>query len=756
MNVLLTDPPSSKPRAALANRSGAMASIEAALRRLHVAAERGHHVLLIEAEKEFAALTGAEGARIVMHCGGAWHTWDGFGYGGSGEASTVPLPLEAGAWQRYTTLEGKHFVPIRPGALAVILERPQAGRDIECLAGSVAAGFNLALTACERSRLSIDENDEIGVMQRVAMRILKSHDLQEILLLITHETKQLLGADICGIMLREGDAVVMQRCVGNFSADVASLRMEAGQGLAGRVFATKEPCHVENYLESNEISTDFMNLARIERVRSALGAPLMSQDDIVGVLEVWRRETSKFDERDTRRLVALANLTSVAIENARLSQVRETMVHELIAANHAILERYEVIRASGAFQNELMRLLLEGRSLDNVAAKAAAHLAADVLILDANLEVEGASPACDALPAPAREKIKAALRLGPATGTETIEFALDGKVMLVQPVLAGSERLGAVVLVRETPADESAKLALSQVCIATSLHRLEHRAAARARAETLGAVLWDLLEGQDDVRRYATARARELHVDLEGRKRVFLCALDGIEQHAASENWSATELEMRRRRIAQAYRGVPGLFESVKLAGMRGNLIALVCGGEVLDEAERLGNELAVAVAAQVTGLSAQVGISAPCNGPSALSAAYREARISLEVARQRGPVAAARYEDAGIVGLLLSLRDEADVRKLVQMIFGPLLDEKPQTRDVLLETIEAFFELNCSRQAAARKLRVHEKTIVYRLAKIEHLTGLDFSKHEKRLLADIALRMYGMSKGRNGWHVSC
>ena len=67
-------------------------------------------------------------------------------------------------------------------------------------------------------------------MQRLAMRILKSRNLQEILLLITHETKQLLGADICGIMLREGDAVVMQRCVGNFSADTASLRAAAGGG----------------------------------------------------------------------------------------------------------------------------------------------------------------------------------------------------------------------------------------------------------------------------------------------------------------------------------------------------------------------------------------------------------------------------------------------------------------------------------------------------------------------------------------------
>ena len=177
-------------------------------------------------------------------------------------------------------------------------------------------------------------------------------------------------------------------------------------------------------------------------------------------------------------------------------------------------------------------------------------------------------------------------------------------------------------------------------------------------------------------------------------------------------------------------------------------MFALVCGGQLLNDAERLGLDLATAVDAQAAGVSVHVGMSAPCSGPAALRPAYREARISLEVARQRGRVAAVRYEDAGIVGVLLSLREEADVRKLVQTILGPLLELKPQTRDLLIGTLDAFFAVNCSRHAAAKKLCVHEKTVVYRLAKIEGLTGLDLGQHEKRLLADIALRMYRMTSG--------
>ena len=666
----------------------------------------------------------------------------------------MAIPQELSTSKTPAVFQDRLFVPVRTGIVAAILSEPRAGRETESIASSLAVALRLAMTALERNRAESEDQDELEVMQRVALRILKSHDLTEILLLITHETRRLLGADICGIMLREGDAVVMQRCVGNLSADTASLRMHAGQGVAGRVFATKEPCYVENYVASNLISTDFMNLARVESVRSALAAPLMSADDVIGVLEVWRRQTSAFEAQHTKRLVAFANLTSLAIENAHLSRVRDAMVVELATANRALTERYEVIRSSATFQDELIRLQLEGKSLAHVAARAAEHVSADVLILDENLAIEGAAPARQALPESMRAAIKDALR-DMKTPSVAVSVPYGEGTLFIRCASAGLERLGLVVVVprRDAPAfDEGVQLALSQICTATSLHLVERRAAGRARAETLSAVLWDVLEGSDEVRRFALARARELHIDLEGSHRVYLCGLDGIEQHASSEGWSANQLSVCRRRIAQTYREVAGLTNSVKLVGMRGNVIALICGGAAVKGAEQLGTDLAEAIAAQIPGLSARVGISAPCEATLALSAAYREARISVELARQRGRVAAATYEEAGIVGVLLSLRDEADVRKLVRTIFGPLLDEKPEDRNRLLATLAAFFEVNCSRTAAAELLGVHEKTVAYRLGKIRDMTGLDFSKHEKRLLADIALRMHGMTSGDDAW----
>jgi len=72
----------------------------------------------------------------------------------------------------------------------------------------------------------------------------------------------------------------------------------------------------------------------------------------------------------------------------------------------------------------------------------------------------------------------------------------------------------------------------------------------------------------------------------------------------------------------------------------------------------------------------------------------------------------------------------------------GKLLKEKGPQRDVLMKTLHAFFASNCSQQATAKGLRTHQKTIAYRLDKVERITGLDLASHEHRVLLYLALRM--------------
>ena len=133
------------------------------------------------------------------------------------------------------------FVPISVGAICVVVDGRVDGTELPDELDTLRQCVALALQNCELQRVATQNLDEVQSLQRVATRMLKSHDLGEILLNITQEAKRLLDSDICGVMLREGEEVVMRRCVGNHSAETASLRMKPGQGLAGRVLA---PIHV--------------------------------------------------------------------------------------------------------------------------------------------------------------------------------------------------------------------------------------------------------------------------------------------------------------------------------------------------------------------------------------------------------------------------------------------------------------------------------------------------------------------------------
>ena len=182
-------------------------------------------------------------------------------------------------------------------------------------------------------------------------------------------------------MLKEDEWLIMQRCVGNLASETASLRMRSGQGVAGRVFATREPCAIEDYIRSEIITRDFFDLARAERVKSALAVPLLAQGEVLGV-EVWRRRPSQFTPQHTAELATLANLASLAIENVRLASARESAARRLEAAHTELQARYDVIRMSAALQEALTTLLLKGGALAEIADLASQHLARPVMVLD--------------------------------------------------------------------------------------------------------------------------------------------------------------------------------------------------------------------------------------------------------------------------------------------------------------------------------------------------------------------------------------
>lgn len=111
--------------------------------------------------------------------------------------------------------------------------------------------------------------------------------------------------------------------------------LEAGEGMAGRIWQTKEPSVVDNY------STWEHRIAipGYQRLRAVAAVPLKAGDRVVGVLGLESTaEGRKFGDREIEILVKFAQLASIALENARLYSLAQKELAERTQVEQALRE----------------------------------------------------------------------------------------------------------------------------------------------------------------------------------------------------------------------------------------------------------------------------------------------------------------------------------------------------------------------------------------------------------------------------------
>ncbi|WP_275003041.1 PucR family transcriptional regulator [Promicromonospora iranensis] len=149
---------------------------------------------------------------------------------------------------------------------------------------------------------------------------------------------------------------------------------------------------------------------------------------------------------------------------------------------------------------------------------------------------------------------------------------------------------------------------------------------------------------------------------------------------------------------------------------------------------------------AALAGLAAhaRTGASRPfthlADAPSALAQA-RTAVRSLPL----GQVGLARYGDRPLDALLVA--DGERAAELAAAVLGGLRDRDPRDEELLLGTVEAWFEHGGSGTRAAAALHCHRNTVLNRLARVADLTGRDINdpRGAAELYAAVrALRLQG------------
>jgi sugar diacid utilization regulator/putative methionine-R-sulfoxide reductase with GAF domain len=580
---------------------------------------------------------------------------------------------------------------------------------------------------------------EAGLLRTIATHILAARSVDEALAAVTHEARTLLGSDIAGVMLGDGDEIVMRGCAGNQRVETARLRMRRGQGLAGLVLATGQPERVDDYVSSLVISDDFHHLANDEQIRCAMGAPIRVGTAVIGVLEVWRRDAVAYNDVDSARLVTLADLAAVAFDNALMHETNANSLIEIERSHRALANQYSANDRALHVQQELLEVLLQEPRLGALLEVIARATASTVHLLDADLERLASHPA-EADHVAAAGQVKVVTRHHPKGSPHTVTWTSgDDRRFAIEDITIGDELVGWLCLETDAqPDDPAVSTALNQAAVACALRHLQEQAGARARAQQREELLLELIEGTQESRRAAMSRAKHIHIDLRGSLRVVVL---GPKQPAPG-------LETRDlRRVQRAVTEVlQGHQMSRGLSVVRDDQLFFVTRSPDLN---RLNEALTAAHDAAVASqplVPMAWGVSSECAHPLDLNEARVEAETALRMSTIRSRSEVTLFEDLGIVGLFLSSSADIGMSRFVAETLGAVIDYDAHKGSQLMHTLGTYLDCNCSQTLTAERLFVHQKTVKYRLNLVEKVSGLDLSTHRDRLLADIAVRAAQLS----------
>jgi GAF domain-containing protein len=608
------------------------------------------------------------------------------------------------------------------------------GRDADSIA-LLGAALRVRLTLTDLRR----REQELVALNETAEDLASLRDVEQVLRAIVRRGRQLLGSELAYITLvdEKTHTTYMRTVEGNVTEGFAHLRLPLGAGLGGLVAELATPVATPNCQTDGRLRHPDGHRAALtdEGLVAVLGVPLKRGGRVAGVLYAADRYQRTFSSHDIALLSCLATHAAIAIDNARMFEETRQSLHALAEAGQQASRRGEALERIAAVRERLLRAVLEGADLPEVADLLADALTASVMIVDvAGRVLASAHVDRDALArdvhyrgtitedGPNVLELRDALaRTVRAGRIQTLEGCGEN-IRWLAPIPAGRSSAGAVMVGRIEALDDAERSILENAALVIGLMVAGERAVAAAEERVRAELLNDLLLAPDRHPEHLRRRSQLLGVELDRPHAVAVACVDGESPGQAL------------RTLARETGGLAGehLGRSVLiLADM-----APVAAGELF--ASRLHS---------VTGHAVTVGVAGPAAGARGLAQAYEEADRCLKCAQtldQRGIVSAERL---GMFGLLLAPHARPDVDRFVDATIGPLLAWDAEHSRDLLGTLEGLYANSGNVTRAAAALFVHVNTLYQRIDRIRALLGVDPQDPHEGLGIQLALRLHRLRR---------
>ena len=160
---------------------------------------------------------------------------------------------------------------------------------------------------------------------------------------IVDGTTAAMGVEVCSFYLADHEHVRLTLAATNGldRSQVGKVSLEWGQGITGRVAATRQPIAVPDVTVDPRFA--WVRGFDIEGLSGMLSVPLEWHDRVVGVLNVQTREVREFGRDEIEFLRTIAALLAGIVEKGRLTAEVEARLAQLTALDAARAELLSVV-----------------------------------------------------------------------------------------------------------------------------------------------------------------------------------------------------------------------------------------------------------------------------------------------------------------------------------------------------------------------------------------------------------------------------
>jgi signal transduction histidine kinase len=219
----------------------------------------------------------------------------------------------------------------------------------------------------------------------VGQAIASTLNVDDALKVITRQACELMGAKMCSLLMLDDtrEWLDLRASYGAGSAYVKKPRLSVAESALGAVVRRRKPLQVDNVQTSSKYQN--VAVARRENLVSLLSVPLLFRNESIGALNVYTATAHNFSNEEVRVLAALAQLSGIAIEKARLYE-RIVDIEEQLRTNEK-LSALGLLAAEVAHEirNPLTVIKMLFHSLD-LSFKAADPRTRDVEVIREKME----------------------------------------------------------------------------------------------------------------------------------------------------------------------------------------------------------------------------------------------------------------------------------------------------------------------------------------------------------------------------------